>query len=65
MQRLHVEEWVRLLLDLRPELSASEARVLTHAALNVVTDLSRWVRFDRRSAMDHHLIRLMAIVLRA
>ena len=65
VQRLHVEDWVRLLLALRPELAASEARVLTHAALNLVTDLSRWVRFDRRSAMDHHLIRLMAVVLRA
>jgi AcrR family transcriptional regulator len=63
VQRLHVEEWVRLLLFLRPELTASEARVLTHAALNLVTDLSRWVRFDRRSAMDHHLARLMQTVL--
>jgi AcrR family transcriptional regulator len=65
VQRLHVEDWVRLLLDLRPGMSASEARVLTHAALNLVTDLSRWVRFDRRSAMDHHLNRLMDTVLRA
>ena len=65
VQRLHVEEWVRLLLSLRPELSAPEARVLTHAALNLVTDLSRWVRFDRRSAMDHHLARLMRVVLLA
>ena len=63
VQRLHVEEWVRLLLALRPELSASQARVLTHAALNLVTDLSRWVRFDRRTAMDHHLVRLMDTVL--
>jgi len=65
VQRLHVEEWVRLLVAVRPELTASEARVLTHAALNVVTDLSRWVRFDRRTGMDRHLVRLMGVVLDA
>jgi AcrR family transcriptional regulator len=65
VQRLHVEEWVRLLLAVRPALVASEARVLTHAALNLVTDLSRWMRFDRRTAMDRHLVRLMRRVLLA
>jgi AcrR family transcriptional regulator len=65
VQRLHVEEWVRLLVKVRPGLMASEARVLTHAALNLVTDLSRWVRFDRRTGMDRHLVRLMDAVLRS
>jgi AcrR family transcriptional regulator len=40
IQRLQVEEWVRLLNGIRPELSATDARVLVHAALNVVTDLA-------------------------
>ncbi|GAA0448479.1 TetR family transcriptional regulator [Paractinoplanes deccanensis] len=62
-QRLHVEEWVQLLLLLRPGLQPPEARVLVHAALNVVTDLSRWVRFDRRSRMDEHLTGLMLTIL--
>ncbi|BAL91280.1 putative TetR-family transcriptional regulator [Actinoplanes missouriensis 431] len=65
VQRLHVEEWVRLLGRLRPELAAAEARLLVHAALNVVTDLSRWVRFDRSSGMDRHLVRLALTVLKA
>ncbi|MEU4563917.1 TetR/AcrR family transcriptional regulator [Actinoplanes sp. NPDC023936] len=65
VQRLHVEEWVRLLGRLRPALAAAEARLLVHAALNVVTDLSRWVRFDRRSGMDGHLVRLALTVLKA
>jgi AcrR family transcriptional regulator len=65
VQRLHVEEWVRLLCRLRPELPIAEARLLVHAALNVVTDLSRWVRFDRRSGMDRHLERLAITVLKA
>ena len=65
VQRLHVEEWVRLLGAVRPELPTSEARMLVHAALNLVTDLSRWVRFDRRSGMDRHLVRLVRTVLAA
>ncbi|WP_430786817.1 TetR/AcrR family transcriptional regulator [Actinoplanes sp. G11-F43] len=65
VQRLHVEEWVRLLGRLRPELAVPEARILVHAALNLVTDLSRLVRFDRRSGMDRHLTRLMSTVLHA
>jgi AcrR family transcriptional regulator len=46
-QRLQVEEWVRLLAARRPELPTAEARVLVHAALNLVTDLARLSRFDR------------------
>jgi AcrR family transcriptional regulator len=65
VQRLHVEEWVRLLGRLRPALPVAEARLLVHAALNVVSDLSRWVRFDRRSGMDRHLVRLTLAVLKA
>ncbi|GAA1586139.1 TetR/AcrR family transcriptional regulator [Actinoplanes couchii] len=65
VQRLHVEEWVRLLGRLRPDLAVPEARVLVHAALNLATDLSRLVRFDRRSGMDTHLGRLMITVLQA
>ncbi len=65
MQRLHVEEWVRLLSAVRPGLPAPEARVLVHAALNLATDLSRWVRFDRRTGMDRRLAREMRTVLYA
>jgi AcrR family transcriptional regulator len=65
VQRLHVEEWVRLLGAVRPDLPTPEARLLVHAALNAVTDLSRWVRFDRRTGMDQHLVRLVRTVLAA
>ncbi|GIF21632.1 AcrR family transcriptional regulator [Actinoplanes tereljensis] len=63
VQRLHVEEWVRLLGAVRPDLPTPEVRVLVHAAINLVTDLSRWVRFDRGTGMDRHLVRLMTTVL--
>ncbi|MDR7273791.1 TetR/AcrR family transcriptional regulator [Catenuloplanes atrovinosus] len=65
VQRLHVEEWVRLLTGVRPDLPVPEARVLVHAALNLVTDLSRWVRFDRRTGMDAHLVRLAMLIMAA
>jgi AcrR family transcriptional regulator len=36
LQRLYVEEWVRALTGIRPELSAAEARVLAHAAFGLM-----------------------------
>jgi AcrR family transcriptional regulator len=36
LQRLYVEEWVRVLATVRPELSATEARVLAHAAFGLM-----------------------------
>ncbi|MFX0576153.1 TetR/AcrR family transcriptional regulator [Nocardia nepalensis] len=41
IQRLSVEEWARLLRDVRPELSPAEARFLIHAAFALVVDLGR------------------------
>ncbi|MEV4134684.1 TetR family transcriptional regulator [Dactylosporangium sp. NPDC049742] len=46
-QRLHVEEWVRLVGAVRPELPVADTRVLVHAALNAVTDIGRLGGFDR------------------
>lgn len=36
LQRLYVEEWVKVLIQLRPELSAPEGRVLAHAAFGLM-----------------------------
>jgi AcrR family transcriptional regulator len=36
LQRIYVEEWVKTLTGLRPELSAGEARVLAHAAFGLM-----------------------------
>jgi AcrR family transcriptional regulator len=36
LQRLYVEEWVRVLTQVRPELSAVEARVLAHGAFGLM-----------------------------
>jgi len=36
LQRLYVEEWVGVLAELRPELSAADARLLAHAAFGLM-----------------------------
>jgi hypothetical protein len=36
LQRLYVEEWVKVLTRIRPELTAPEARVLAHAAFGLM-----------------------------
>ncbi|MFI7668828.1 TetR/AcrR family transcriptional regulator [Nocardia sp. NPDC049526] len=41
IQRLSVEEWARLLREVRPELSPAEARFVIHAAFALVVDLGR------------------------
>ncbi|MEV0249053.1 TetR family transcriptional regulator [Nocardia sp. NPDC050712] len=41
IQRLSVEEWARLLREVRPDLSPAEARFLIHAAFALVVDLGR------------------------
>ncbi|KPM50713.1 TetR family transcriptional regulator [Frankia sp. CcI49] len=60
LQREHVEEWVRLLVTIRPELAASEARLLAHAALNLVMDLGRTTSFDRSDGSEQ-LVRFLAL----
>lgn len=45
IQRRHVDEWVSLLESVRPELTASAARFLVHAGLNVTVDVVRVMRF--------------------
>ncbi|GIJ54425.1 TetR/AcrR family transcriptional regulator [Virgisporangium aurantiacum] len=64
-QRLHVEEWVRLLTTVRPGLPAVEARLLVHAALNLVSDLGRAVRFARGAGTEALVTTLAGIGLNA
>src|SRR5690606_29970428 len=41
IQRLSVEEWARLVREVRPDLSGAQARFLVHAAFALVVDLGR------------------------
>ena len=56
---------MRLLAQVRPDLPAADARVLVHAALNLVTDLGRLGRFDRAEGYDTQTARLALAVLHA
>jgi AcrR family transcriptional regulator len=54
LQRLYVEDWVRALTGIRPELSAAEARVLAHAAFGLMNStpfLGGEVDRSRRAAL--------------
>ncbi len=54
LQRLYVEEWVRLLVELRPTLTPAEARVLVHAAFGLMNStpfLAGEVERTRRAAL--------------
>ena len=51
-QRSHVEEWVRVLGLQRPDLAGADCRVLAHAALNLIVDLGRAMRYDDRGGAD-------------
>ncbi|MEV0274273.1 TetR family transcriptional regulator [Hamadaea sp. NPDC050747] len=64
-QRAHVEEWVRLVVAVRPDMPVADARVLVHAVLNVITDIGRLGRFDRATGYDVQTARLALAVLRA
>ena len=41
LQHDYVAEWVRLLMEVRPELTEAEARFLVHGALTTVNDVAR------------------------
>ena len=56
---------MRLRRAVRPDLPAADARVLVHAALNVVTDVGRLGRFDRTEGYDTQTARLALTVLHA
>lgn len=46
VQRSTIDSWVRLLTAARPELTATHARFLVHAAMALVVDLGRLVNYE-------------------
>ena len=63
VQRLNVEEWARLLGETRTELSAVECRFLVHAALSLVLDVGRVLRFDATRVNEARVRALMLATL--
>lgn len=65
VQRDHVAVWVALLREVRPDLDAVDARLRVHAALTVVVDTGRLLRFDPRPAVRARVVALVLGVLLA
>jgi AcrR family transcriptional regulator len=63
IQRLNVEEWARLLVAMRPELSPAEARLLVHAAFALVVDLGERFGSTDPVCSPGRVIRLMQVIL--
>ncbi|XGU19090.1 hypothetical protein ACETU7_28350 [Rhodococcus sp. 3Y1] len=62
-QKLYVVEWARVLGEIRPELSAVEAKFVVHAALNLVPDVGRMMKFDAAAENAAMLQVFMSAVL--
>lgn len=62
-QRLNVEEWARLLGEVRADLSVVECRFLVHAALGLVLDVGRVMRFESTPANEARVRALMLATL--
>lgn len=54
VQRSAIDSWVRLLRSVRPEVTATTARFLVHAAMGLVVDLGRLVHYDRPGPDSEH-----------
>lgn len=62
-QRDHVEVWVRVAEALDPSLDPVTARLRVHAALTVVADTGRLLRFDPRPQVRSRVVALVRSVL--
>jgi AcrR family transcriptional regulator len=65
VQRDYVAQWVRLLVEIAPDLTEREARITVHAALTIINDLTRTPRVATRPAIAAELAALAETVLRA
>ncbi|WP_308166410.1 TetR/AcrR family transcriptional regulator [Nocardia albiluteola] len=63
VQRLIVAEWVKLLVEVRPELSQAQARILVQGAFSLVVDLGRVFGDDSRSCSQDRVTRLLETTL--
>lgn len=63
IQRLNIEDWARLIGELRSDLSPVECRFLVHAALNVVLDTGNLLRFRSTASTRRRVQQLMLAIL--
>ncbi|MET9028399.1 TetR/AcrR family transcriptional regulator [Nocardia sp. NPDC004168] len=63
IQRLSVAEWGKLLVAVRSDLSAAQARILVHAAFGLVVDLGRALGDGGHGCPQDAVARLMRVIL--
>lgn len=63
IQRLNIEEWARIVAELRTDLSAVECRFLVHAALILSLDVGQVMRFRSTESNRRRVQQLMLAVL--
>jgi AcrR family transcriptional regulator len=63
MQRATVESWVELLVAVRPDWTPGQARFAVHAAMSLVIDLGRLMRYENSAQSVSTVTRLLDLTL--
>jgi AcrR family transcriptional regulator len=63
LQRANVESWVELVVSVRPEWTPGQARFAVHAAMSLVIDLGRLMRYDNSEPVRAVVARLVDLTL--
>jgi AcrR family transcriptional regulator len=63
MQRATVESWVELVVSVRPEWTPGQARFAVHAAMSLVIDLGRLMRYANSAQSRATVTRLLDLTL--
>ena len=63
MQRANVESWVDLVVCVRPEWTPGQARFAVHAAMSLVIDLGRLMRYENSPQNRVVVERLLGLTL--
>jgi AcrR family transcriptional regulator len=63
MQRSTVESWMELVVSVRPEWTPGQARFAVHAAMSLVIDLGRLMRYENSAYNRATVVRLLDLTL--
>ncbi len=63
LQRANVESWVELVVSVRPEWTPGQARFAVHAAMSLVIDLGRLMRYENSAPARAVVERLVDLTL--
>jgi hypothetical protein len=63
LQRANVESWVELVASVRPDWTPGQARFAVHAAMSLVIDLGRLMRYENSAPTRAVVERLVDLTL--